>query len=77
MNCVVIRRVSISRILAAKQQNPAADPRALEAELDRLVYALYGLTAEEITLVEGQTRNQTGIHKNLQDIQDIGDMPGA
>jgi hypothetical protein len=27
---------------------------ALEAEIDRLVYQLYGLTAEEITLVEGK-----------------------
>ena len=44
----------VDRILAAKQQNPAADTRALEAEIDRLVYALYGLTPEEIALVEGQ-----------------------
>jgi adenine-specific DNA-methyltransferase len=35
-----------------KQCDPAADTRALEAELDRLVYALYGLTEEEIALVE-------------------------
>ena len=27
---------------------------ATDAEIDRLVYDLYGLTAEEITLVEGQ-----------------------
>ena len=26
----------------------------LEAEIDRLVYALYGLAAEEIALVEGK-----------------------
>jgi hypothetical protein len=34
-------------------QNPAADVTALEAEIDRLVYALYGLTAAEIQIVEG------------------------
>ena len=28
--------------------------RALEADIDRLVYALYGLTPEEIALVEGK-----------------------
>ena len=31
----------------------AADTSALEDEIDRLVYALYGLTAVEIKLVEG------------------------
>ncbi len=30
-----------------------ADTTALEAEIDQLVYARYGLTAEEIALVEG------------------------
>ncbi|GAK51874.1 type IIS restriction/modification enzyme [Candidatus Moduliflexus flocculans] len=44
----------VDRILSAKQQNPAADTRALEAEIDRRVYALYGLTPEEIAIVEGQ-----------------------
>ena len=42
----------VDRILTAKQRDPAADTRALEAELDRRVYALYGLTNEEIALVE-------------------------
>ncbi len=41
-------------ILAAKQRDPAADTRALEAEIDRLVYAPYSLTEEEIAIVEGQ-----------------------
>ena len=40
--------------MAANECNPAADTRALEAELDRLVYALYGLTDEEIELMEGK-----------------------
>lgn len=30
--------------MAAKRANPAADASALEREIDRLVYALYGLT---------------------------------
>jgi len=29
-------------------------PRALEAEIDRLVYELYALTEEEIAIVEGK-----------------------
>ena len=40
-------------IIAAKQANPAADTSALEREIDQQVYALYGLTPEEIAIVEG------------------------
>lgn len=40
--------------LVAKQANPQADTRAWEAEIDRLVYALYRLTAVEIAIVAGQ-----------------------
>ena len=43
----------VTKILAAKQANPAADTRALEREIDQLVYALYDLTPEEIAIVEG------------------------
>jgi hypothetical protein len=32
--------------------NAAVDTAALEAQIDALVYALYGLTAEEIAVVE-------------------------
>jgi len=41
-----------SKILAAKKQDPHADTGALEKEIDRLVYELYGLTEEEIAVVE-------------------------
>lgn len=43
----------VDLILAAKSQDPAADVSALEAVIDALVYRLYGLTAEEIKIVEG------------------------
>ena len=43
----------VDRILAAKASNPAADTAADEAEIDRLVYGLYGLTGEEIGAVGG------------------------
>ena len=42
------------RILAAKRTKPSADTSVLEGEVDRLVYALYGLTEEEIAVVEGR-----------------------
>ena len=40
-------------ITDAKQANPAADTSALEREIDQQVYVLYGLTSEEIAIVEG------------------------
>ena len=39
-------------ILAAKRADPGADTAAQEAEIDALVYGLYGLDAAEIALVE-------------------------
>jgi len=38
--------------LQQKQQNPSADTSALESEIDRMVYDLYGLTEEEVRIVE-------------------------
>jgi hypothetical protein len=43
----------VTRILAAKAVDPATDTSALEREIDRIVYELYGLTEEEIAIVEG------------------------
>jgi len=43
----------VDQILLAKKENPKADTSLLEAEIDRLVYELYGLTEEEIKIVEG------------------------
>ena len=42
-------------ILAAKEGNSMADTSAWEREIDELVYALYGLTPEEIRIVEAGT----------------------
>ena len=41
-------------VLDAKKANPSADTSALEVEIDQLVYKLYGLTDEEIAVVEGR-----------------------
>ena len=43
----------VDRILSAKKSNPQADTSALEHEIDLLVYDLYGLTPDEIAIVEG------------------------
>ena len=71
-------------ILAAKAADPAADTGEAEAEIDRLVYALYGLTEAEIAAVAGKTEfrvvpNRGGFAPgvnpdNLKDIiQDLED----
>ncbi len=44
----------VTQILAAKQSASTADTAALEAEVDGLVYGLYGLTEAEIGIVEGR-----------------------
>ncbi len=42
----------VERILAAKRTGPRTDTSALEREIDERVYRLYGLTPDEIKLVE-------------------------
>src|SRR5262249_8367560 len=46
----------VDRILAAKERDTEADVSALERELDELVYALYGLSREEVALVEAAAK---------------------
>jgi hypothetical protein len=42
----------VDQILTLKKDNPVADTSALEREIDFMVYALYGLSEEEIEIVE-------------------------
>jgi len=42
----------VDQILTSKKANTQANTTALEAEIDQLVYELYGLTDEEIQIVE-------------------------
>jgi adenine-specific DNA-methyltransferase len=44
----------VDQILTAKEQDPKTDVSALERQIDALVYELYGLTDEEIAMVEGR-----------------------
>ena len=43
----------VREVLSLKKERPSSDTSVLEAEIDRLVYSLYGLTEEEIAIVEG------------------------
>jgi len=48
----------VDQILSAKNKNLGADTATLEREIDRMVYDLYGLTGEEIGVVEGNTERK-------------------
>ena len=50
--CRHSRAMNSDRILAAEQRDAEADVSELERDIDQLVYALYGLTPEEIQIVE-------------------------
>jgi hypothetical protein len=42
----------VNQILFNKKQDPSTDTTYLESQIDQLVYQLYGLTEEEIEIVE-------------------------
>lgn len=42
----------VDKILTAKSKNPDADTSELETQIDQMVYKLYGLTDEEIKVIE-------------------------
>ncbi|HHW19761.1 Eco57I restriction-modification methylase domain-containing protein [Thermodesulfovibrio thiophilus] len=42
----------VDKILAAKAEDPDADTSELETQIDQMVYKLYGLTDEEIKVIE-------------------------
>jgi len=44
----------VQEIIKIKTNTPTADTTTLESEIDRLVYELYGLSEEEIGIVEGE-----------------------
>ncbi|MBW4694614.1 MAG: Eco57I restriction-modification methylase domain-containing protein [Lyngbya sp. HA4199-MV5] len=46
----------VDQIIHIKKSAPNADTTTLETEIDQMVYQLYGLTAEEIKLVEGESQ---------------------
>jgi adenine-specific DNA-methyltransferase len=45
----------VDQILAEKKANPQANTSDLEHQIDKLVYALYNLTSDEIATIECST----------------------
>jgi predicted nucleic acid-binding protein len=48
----------MERYYEAKRQNPNADTRDLERKIDEIVYQLYGLTGEEIGIIEESVKRK-------------------
>jgi len=44
--------ILVDQILSLKQKDPQADTSALERQIDVMVYKLYGLTYEEVKIVD-------------------------
>ena len=45
----------VDKILISKEENPQADTSSLENEIDKKVYHLYGLTYDEVLIVDPDT----------------------
>lgn len=50
--------IKVDEILTLKKQNPKADTSELESQIDSMVYNLYGLSDEEIKIVESKQKNK-------------------
>jgi adenine-specific DNA-methyltransferase len=46
----------VNQILAAKKENSQADTSALERQIDLMVYRLYGLSYEEVKLIDDSVK---------------------
>jgi type II restriction/modification system DNA methylase subunit YeeA len=61
----------VDKIITLKKQNQ--DTTALEAQIDEMVYALYGLSDEEIAIVEGRDEqngeNEIGYNTSMENTQ--------
>ena len=53
----------VDKILAAKRADPNADVSVLEVEIDQLVYSLYGLTREEIAIIEDSRQEKGSVRE--------------
>ena len=45
----------VNTIVELKERNPLNDTTTLETKIDRLVYELYGLTYDEVLIVDPET----------------------
>ncbi|MGH8591228.1 MAG: Eco57I restriction-modification methylase domain-containing protein [Gammaproteobacteria bacterium] len=61
----------VQGVLSAKRADPAADTWAFEREIDERVYRLYGLTLDEIQIVEESAPTPSANVSNTQNFNDL------
>ena len=59
----------VEKVLSSKKAHRAADTSALEREIDQLVYLLYGLTPEEIKIVEKSAPSSSPRKQTTQEVE--------
>jgi hypothetical protein len=59
-------RFLIEEIISMKEKNPGTDTSSLESQIDQLVYQLYGLTDEEIAVIEGSNLKNSNSNKKKE-----------
>ena len=64
----------VDQILSAKRAEPDADVSILEAEIDQLVYSFYGLTHEEIAIIEESVQERTA-NRRVTDDSELEQLP--
>lgn len=67
VDAITVEPTQSLQVIAAKKADPDADVNALEAEIDQLVYSLYGLTREQIAMIEASLQEKTGSAEGADD----------
>lgn len=67
----------VDKILSSKQSDPKADTSSFEREIDQLVYILYGLTDDEIAVVEGRESNASVLATDDEDLGEPEEIPAS
>lgn len=57
--------MAVSKVLEAKRRNVNSDTQALEDDIDMIVYKLYGLTYDEILIIDPETSITQIVYNNL------------
>jgi len=60
VDAITVEPMQSLQVFALKKADPDADVSSMEAEIDQLVYSLYGLTREEIAIIEESLQERTG-----------------
>jgi len=69
VDAITVEPMQSLQVFALKKADPDADVSSMEAEIDQLVYSLYGLTREEIAIIEESLQERTAGRKVADDAE--------